>query len=88
MPIGESLEITKALATAQDTEHRDQKQGSSRDADPAPHSSVRNGAQEADQITIACRSSTVGHREGAYSPLTLQIQLSSQSPWDALNQAG
>jgi hypothetical protein len=80
-------EITKALATVQDAEHRDQNQAPGRDADPAPYPSVRNGAQEADQIAIACGSSTLGHREGANSPLTLQIQLSGQIPWDAFIQA-
>jgi hypothetical protein len=81
------FEITKALANAQDAEHRDEKQVSGRDADPAPYPSFRNGTQEADQIAIACGSSTLEHREGTNSPLTLQIQLSGQIPWDAFNQA-
>jgi len=60
---GEPLEITKALATAEDAENRDEKEEPSRVADPTSHSDVRDGAQEADQIKIGCGSK--GFRQGA-----------------------
>jgi hypothetical protein len=47
---GEPLEITKALAAAEDAENSDQKEISGRNADPTSHSDVWDGAQKADQV--------------------------------------
>jgi hypothetical protein len=66
------LKITKALATAEDAEDRDQQQGPGGNADATPHSSVRDGSQEADQIEIGCGSLRFEHRNGAIPQRTPQ----------------
>jgi hypothetical protein len=62
---GEPLEITKALAAAEDAENSDQKEIPGRDADPTSHSDVRDGAQETDQVKIGCGRK--GFRQGGHS---------------------
>lgn len=76
---GEPLEITKALATAEDAENRDEKEVPSRVADPTSHSDVRDGAQEADQIKIGCGSK--GFRQGG-TAITPRGTVSG-APWPA-----
>ena len=82
--VGEPLKITKALATAEDAEHRDQQQVPGGDADATPHPSVRDGAQEADQIEISCGSLCFEHRKEAIPPSAPQARASSQGSWDTL----
>jgi hypothetical protein len=84
MADGEPFEISKALATAEDAEHRNQKEVPRRDADATAHPSVRSGAQEADQVKIGCGSLRFEHREGAMPPTAPPAEASGQDTWDTL----
>jgi hypothetical protein len=51
---GKTLQITQALAFAQNAEHRHQQQLPGRDANPSTHRGIRDRLEVADQIEIGC----------------------------------
>jgi hypothetical protein len=65
---GETLQISQALAAAQDSEHRHQQQVPSRKPNPAPHSRIWDRSQITDQVEIGCGRGAVGHKEEAIPP--------------------
>jgi hypothetical protein len=81
---GEPLEITKALATAQDAENRHQQEVPGRDADPTSHPRIRDGAQKADQIKISCGSREFRQEMEAIPSRTPHAETLGQEDWDKL----
>jgi hypothetical protein len=69
-PSGVALEITKALAIAEDAEQCDQKEGPSEDADPMAHPSVRDRTQEADLVKINFGILRFRDGDRAFPPMT------------------
>jgi hypothetical protein len=81
---GEPLEITKALATAQDAENRHQQHVPGRYADPTSHPGIRDGAQKADQIKIGCGSREFRQGIEAIPSRTPQSATLGKGDWDRL----
>jgi hypothetical protein len=81
---GEPLEITKALATAQDAENRHQQEVPGRDADPTSHPRIRDGAQKADQIKISCGSRGFRQEMEAIPSRTPRADTLGKGDWDRL----
>lgn len=79
-----TLQITQALATAQDPQHCHQEQIPGRNADPAPHPGVRNRLEKADQVEIGCGKSGFGHRKSAIPPTSTHAGSQSQGACDTL----
>ena len=92
MTPGKALQITQALALAQDAEHRHQQQIPGRNANPSTHPSIRDRLllrrslrlEEADQIEIGCGRSAVGHKEEAIPPTSTHADSPGKKPWDRL----
>ena len=69
MAPGEALQITQALAVAQDPEHRHQQQIPGRDPDALPRAGIRDGLEKADQVENGCGSCGLQHRETMTAPI-------------------
>jgi hypothetical protein len=69
MAPGKTLQITHALAFAQDAEHRHQQQVPGRDSDALTHAGIGDDLEEADQVEIGCGSSDFRHREMMTAPI-------------------
>ena len=65
---GKALQVPQALTTAQDAQHCHQQQVSGRDADPTPHTPVRDAPQKAEQVEMGRGTDAVGHEEEAIQP--------------------
>ena len=61
MTDGKAVQISQALAAAQDSEHRNQQQVPGRHADATPHPGVGDRLEEADQIEIGCGGNALEH---------------------------
>ena len=66
---GESFQILQTLASTQDPENGHQQQIPGQKPNPAPHPSIRDRTQIADQVEIVCGKRAFKHKEEAI-PLT------------------
>jgi len=81
---GKALQIPQALATAQDSQHRHQQQVPGWNADPAPHPSIRNRLEKADQVEIGCWKRDFRHGKGAIPPISTHADSPGQGTCDTL----
>ncbi len=84
MPDGKTLQITQALATAQDPQHRYQQQIPGRNANSAPHPRIRDRPEKSDQVEIGCRISGFGHGQGAIPPTSAHARSRGYGACDTL----
>ena len=61
VPPGNALQITQALALAEDSAHRDKQLVPGRNADAAPHPGIGDRREKADQVEICCGRNALGH---------------------------
>ena len=83
MTPGKALQITQALAFAQDPEHRHKQQLPGWDADISPHLDIRHRL-EADQIEIGSGRNALERREGTIPTTSIHARSHGQNACDTL----
>ena len=82
---GVALQISQALATAQDSQHGYQQQIPGWKANPAPHPRIRDRPQVAYQAEIGGGRSAFGHKEEAIPPTSTHADSPDKVPCDGLS---
>ena len=80
----QTLQVSQALAAAQDSQHRHQKQVTGRNPHPTPHPVIRNWLEVADQIEIGCSRGAFGHREASIPPTSTHARSLGKKDCDGL----
>jgi hypothetical protein len=81
---GKALQISQAMAAAQDSQDGHQQQVSGRDAYAPPHARVWDRLEVADHIEIGCGRDALEHREEAIPPTSTHADNLGKSTWDRL----
>ena len=77
-----AFQIPQALASTQDSAHRNQQQVPGRDANVPSHAHVRERLEMANQVEIGYGGGAFKHKEGAIQPTSTHVDSPGKRPWD------